>query len=100
MHELSTNGQLTHNESSALIWAFMGLVAILVAIGWYYIQSSISSQKEMNKTLLKMQLNQVAHEKDNESHKEDIKEIRNTLSNVGRRQEKFEKDLVYLKGKI
>ena len=91
--------QLTPNESSALIWAFIGLVAILVAIGWYYIQSSITSQKEMAKTLMKMRLTQVEHVKDIESHNEDIKEIKNTITTINRRQQQFDKDLVYLKNK-
>ena len=91
--------QLTPNESSALIWAFIGLVAILVAIGWYYIQSSITSQKEMNKSLMKMRLTQVEHVKDIESHQEDIKEIKNNVSTLNRRQQQFDKDLIFLKNK-
>ncbi len=97
---------LTHNESSALIWAFVGLVAILIAIGWYYIQSSIRSQKEMSNNLFAIRINQAEHNKDLESLKEDMQEVKDDVQGIkedvlimNHRQNQFDKELIYLKGK-
>lgn len=91
--------QLTANESQALIWAFVGLVAILVTIGWYYIQSSLKSQNKMSEDVFAIRLNQAESNKDLQMIKDDMQEVKEDVQILTVRQNELEKDLILLSKK-
>lgn len=91
--------QLTPNESHALIWAFVGLVAILIAIGWYYIQSSLKSQNKVAEDVFAIRLNQAESNKDLQMIKDDMQEVKEDVQILTIRQNELEKDLAVLSKK-